>query len=414
MDAITLPLDIFPSILDELANDKDGGLESLKSCSLVSRALAPLSQSRFFNTISLNEDDAPHTPQRLEHLLRASPAIANYIREVDFFITRKDIYSPTAPSVLEMLTKITAITIGYITDGGRPLDWQRPSFLKLRQSLVNSFHLPTLRALTLESGIKNLPVTDLLGCSNLKRLEIYAIAVVNGTSGVQSPVGHLPIQLSSFNIYKSPRDTVKTIIEAAMQNGTPVFDVTRLTTISFCTESENYDAMKNLIMGSQHLTHLNLTILADYRFDCKELANMVASSRHTLKFLQLELRSEGRFKTPPLLNLCPELEKIANQGNVIESITITTWISAYIGPQTWNDWDDIRKALLREGWPCLGRISLVVQLIMITGIEDEAQAGVKERLERLHETHLSALVSHSEFTFTFSFEAVDESELMAA
>ena len=136
------PLEIEEIILDLLAED-DEGHPALEICSLVCQAFLPICRKHLFRTIVLNKDFPYSYPSPTAYefacLLRKTPKIADYVRQLKYVITIRDLANKSIQESLKQISRLEFLSIRYHC--WKRLNW---CYDPIRPALLHLLHLPTL------------------------------------------------------------------------------------------------------------------------------------------------------------------------------------------------------------------------------------------------------------------------------
>ena len=144
------PLEIEEIILDLLAED-DEGHPALEICSLVCQAFLPICRKHLFRTIVLNKDFPYSYPSPTAYefacLLRKTPKIADYVRQLKYVITIRDLANKSIQESLKQISRLEFLSVALEKDSDtrrEVVDW---SDNPIRPALLHLLHLPTLTRL---------------------------------------------------------------------------------------------------------------------------------------------------------------------------------------------------------------------------------------------------------------------------
>ena len=122
-------------ILELLAEDDDG--------SLVCQAFLPICRKHIFGSIVLNDRNlngiSSPTTQAFGRLLRETPEIADYIRQLDYTIQKAGLASLSIQESLKQISRLEFLSIRYHC--WKRLNW---CYDPIRPALLHLLHLPTL------------------------------------------------------------------------------------------------------------------------------------------------------------------------------------------------------------------------------------------------------------------------------
>ena len=150
-----LPLELVDIITDSLQDD----IQSLKNCALSSRSLRFSAQRHLFNTIYLTSSsgDLPGSCEGLHAILRCSPHIITYIRELRLYVGSEGSDKPffwlleddnvALPRILETLANVRSIHITNLSSNA--LIWRQIP-RHIRDAILAAFSSPRMRSVTLK------------------------------------------------------------------------------------------------------------------------------------------------------------------------------------------------------------------------------------------------------------------------
>ena len=101
------PLEIEEKILNFLAED-DKYFSAMEVCSLVCQRFLSICRKYIFGWIALLRTNDIHA---FERLLRETPEIADYIRELDYNFQIEDLTSPLIQETFKRISKLKSLTI---------------------------------------------------------------------------------------------------------------------------------------------------------------------------------------------------------------------------------------------------------------------------------------------------------------
>ena len=232
-----LPLEIEELILNFLPELEDDGSHSVsKTCSLVCKAfLLPICRKHIFGSIVLNDyfnNVSSPTTCAFTRLLRESPEIADYIRNLNYNILIADFTSQSeSRSIQESLKRISRLeSLTVRQDCWSKIDWNNP----IRPALLQLLHSPTLTHFTVD--INRFVLSDLIPCVNLKYLRIgYSLT-------------ELSIQLDEF-VATTGSPGVIMLCTARRPDGRPIIDFESLSKIKVDLERHNGSKASQELFG---------------------------------------------------------------------------------------------------------------------------------------------------------------------
>jgi hypothetical protein len=252
------PLEIEESILNLLAKDH----EALKTCSLVCQAFLPICRKHIFGSIVLNKHNfksssSSPTTHAFERLLRETPKIADYIRELDYTVPMEDLTSPSIQESLKRISKLESLSVR------KPLgchwsthDWSNNP---IRPALLYLLHIPTLTHFTVY--IDHFLVSDLIPCVNLKYFNIDYTTVEADNNTFSSTLPEHSIQLKEFVAGSGASETaIVKLCTARRPDGQLIIDFTSLSRIAVAFESPDQSrALRELFRHCRFLTDVSIS-----------------------------------------------------------------------------------------------------------------------------------------------------------
>ena len=220
----TFPLEIEETILDFLAED-DKGHSALKTCSLVCQAFLHICRKHIFGNIILG----PFTTHAFERLLRETPEIADYIRNLDYSIRIADLTNPSIQKTLKRISRLEFLTCRNYNYNGPKFYW---SDNLIHPTLLHLLHLPTLTHFRIDN-IFHFVVSDLIPCVNLKYL---SVGVNTGVNTIMAAENTYPAAFSEHSIQLdelvagNPATAMK-LCTARRPDGQPIIDFGSLSKI---------------------------------------------------------------------------------------------------------------------------------------------------------------------------------------
>ena len=260
-----LPLEILEQIIDDIAVymnvDK---LSSIRACALVCHSFLPLCRKHIFASVILNaHHDSSPTSDDLNHLLSNTPHLAVYIRNLKYYVNKKEFIENRFSWLLPMFMKLVMLqelNISYLySESGRKLDWMSSSERKV---LLPLLHLPTLTSISL-SSIRNFPVTDLASCVNLKKLRIHSseCSMPNDVGNFFEALSPTPIMLERLVIEdEDDVEVVQQLCHAQRPNGKPIIDFSSLKKVTATVG--RLDSMTELLGMWSNLHMFDLTSMS--------------------------------------------------------------------------------------------------------------------------------------------------------
>jgi hypothetical protein len=198
-----IPQEIIEYIVDEL----HGHILTLKSCALVCHSFLHICRKYLFSTIHLLSNT--HSRRLHERVLKETPEIALYIRELFVYGDSSEHYDTDDDAVAAWLAKDAALlrTIQLadrlrllsLNEHGPPIFWNFAFTKELQSAFLARFQSPHLVVLKIHR-VHALPVSTLLGLTQLKGL---SVTVENfdkqSWSGPVSPL----TQLKALELYST-------------------------------------------------------------------------------------------------------------------------------------------------------------------------------------------------------------------
>lgn len=223
----SLPYDIAAHIVDILA--AQGDLAAVKNASLASSALLHLSRRHIFHTIPTYTDLLRSLKRPFISLLLSNPAIAQYIRILHYEVHPDDHQlSPLLPTLLQTISHLECLRMSSATDSYGKFDWTTIDPL-LQSALLHLMHLPTLTRFDIARA-RNIPISALAPCINLKQLDISYITVAPSEElGAPSAPAQTP-RILHFRT-DSSQTAVGKLLRARWKDGHPVLDFTHVKTL---------------------------------------------------------------------------------------------------------------------------------------------------------------------------------------
>ena len=242
-----LPLEIEELILNFLPELEDDGSHSVsKTCSLVCKAFLPICRKHIFGSIVLNDFSkvSPPTIHAFTRLLRESPEIADYIRNLNYNIRIADFTSQSeSRSIQESLKRISRLeSLTVWQDCWSNVDWNNP----IRPALLQLLHSPTLTHFTVD--INRFVLSDLIPCVNLKYLHIGNNLTVAAKNTFPAVLPELSIQLNEL-VAATGSPGVIMLCTARRPDGRPIIDFESLSKIKVNLEEINGSKVSQELFG---------------------------------------------------------------------------------------------------------------------------------------------------------------------
>ena len=248
MPSTLLPLEVVEMILDILGKD-DKGHSTLKTCSLVCQAFLHICRKHIFESVYLNSSTIRAT--KFGRLLRETPEIADYIRQLDFTF---GVAFLAIPSFLESLKRISRLD--FLRVQSPALNWSNN---EIRPLLLHLLHLPTLTHFKV-NNVNNFVVSDLIPCVNLKHLDIGRISVAAENTFPATLPEH-SIQLNKL-VAQTRGSTIMKLFTVRRPDGKPIIDFGSLSKITVCIDEFNDGEAAQELFRHCH-------VLTDVRIRCK-------------------------------------------------------------------------------------------------------------------------------------------------
>ena len=402
-----VPFDIIIQIIDILGQNKE--TDVLKELALVSHSFLQFCSKHLFATIEL-----PSSKRGFVKLLKSRPEVVKYIRKLtynfgsnyqslrsfkdDRAIADDDrLLSSMLPKFLRSIPHLECLTITALRTEWKKLD---PS---LTSALLHLMHLPTIYHIDL-SEIDNFPLSSLIPCVNLLRLDIsclrYMYLYTNEYDGdpfeiVQSEV--MP-KLREFHTEWSDILTRK-LLRAKMQDGRPALNLMNLRRLSLYANQFEEDTWhyRYLLQNAKLLEELRLP--NGLGGSIVGLHDILSPTARTLKVLYLTTPLHCVSLLRPPIRVCEELEAMAGH-NVLETLTYTINVGGYetedeIGPI----FQKVEEVLIKPGWSALKQVSFKVEIAHCLAPKENI-AKLSEALQPLPDKYLSHLSKQLEFNYS--------------
>jgi len=267
-EATSLPYDIVGRIIDILAAERD--LAHVKNASLASSSLLHLCRRHIFRTIpfkSVNYRKLISPKKPFISLVLSNPAIAQYIRELNYEVYHDDAQlSPLLPNLLQTISHLKCLRIRSALDNYEgKFDWMEMDPL-IRSALLRLMYLPTLIRFDI-IRVRNLPISALLPCIHLKRLDICSVTVTpfedNLSPSVQMSHSQTPRILHFRN--DSSHTAVGRLLQAKWKDGRPVLDFTHLKGLVLDFDMfEDVQVTRELFENVKHLEELHIIGMSSF------------------------------------------------------------------------------------------------------------------------------------------------------
>ena len=244
-----IPFEIKEMILNILDGEDDDHHSAMKTCSLVCHAFLHICRKHIFEFIFLNEISSS-TIRAFERLLRNTPEIGDYIRELVFFFRVDDLANPLIQESFKRISRLEILTV-------RPritprLDWSNNP---IRPLLLHLLHLPTLTHFKVKD-FNDFVVSDLIPCVNLKYLDIGFLTTVAAKNTFPATLPKQSIQLD----HQIGTPTIMNLCTAQRPDGQPIVDFGSLSKIKVDIGVPiEGEALQDLFRHCHALTHAQIT-----------------------------------------------------------------------------------------------------------------------------------------------------------
>ena len=239
----TLPLETIQVIINTLAEDNNDHI-TLKACSLTCQTLLHLCRKHIFASITLDGHNLANPKPKTVHfinLISTTPEIADYIQQLEFYISNEEFEQPLLPGILKTITKLDSLTIRW------PRFQRQWHTNPLRPAILHLLHLPTLTHLDLED-INEFIVSDLTPCTSLKSLRLSLIKIGETENQQCLIVSKEPIRLQRLFAGNESSTAVSKLSTAKRLDGGLIFDFTNLTSVSLTLrEGDEFEASKGFL-----------------------------------------------------------------------------------------------------------------------------------------------------------------------
>ena len=401
--SLVLPFDIITLIIDIVGENEDTDL--LKELSLVSHSFFQICSKHLFAAIELDDAANSSSKRGFVKLLKSRPEVVKYIRKLKYKFGGNQPFSvpvPTSPSCVDDDRLLSFIFPNFLQSiphlncliiKAWSLNWKKLDS-SLTSALLHLMHLPTINRIDL-AFIQNFPLSNLIPCVNLLRLNIEHTYEDDDDSFdiVQSEV--MP-KLREFYSSESSVLTRK-LLHSKMQDGRPAFNLMNLRRLS--SYVDDFGAKSNIRYLLQNAKLLEELHLRNDGRSIVGLHDILSPIACTLKVLHLAscffFRHSIIEVSTPARQLCEELEAMA-EHNVLEALTceiIMNCIDDFIGTIIQN----VGEVLVKPGWSALRQVSFEVSCVHVTRT-DRAKL---EALRSLIDKYLSHLSKPESVQVTF-------------
>ena len=249
-----LPLEIEELILNILS-ENDKGHSTLKTCSLVCQAFLPICRKHIFESIFLHS--YTNSATNFGRLLRETPEIADYIRQLEFTI---DVAVFAIPSFQESLKRISRLEFLRVQPchSAIPLPTLNWCNIQVRPLLLHLLHLPTLTHFKL-NNFNDFVVSDLIPCVNLKHFDIRCMTVAAENTFPATLPEH-SIKLNKLVALSGSSSTIMKLCTDRRPDGQPIIDFGSLSKITVdINKSNEGEAAQELFRHCRVLTNAYIT-----------------------------------------------------------------------------------------------------------------------------------------------------------
>ena len=251
------PLEIEEMMLDFLSSEDDDDYSALKTCSLVCHAFLHICRKHIFEFIFLDAYDSEISSSNVrafERLLRNTPEIGDYIRELVLFSRVEDLANAFIQESFKRISKLEILTVHpHITPRH---DWSNNP---IRPLLLHLLHLPTLTHFEV-NYFNDFAVSDLIPCVNLKCLDIGYLTTVAAENTFPATLPKHSIQLDEFMVQIGAPTTIMNLWTAQRPDGQPIIDFGSLSMITVdIVDPTEGEALEDLFRHCHALTNVQIT-----------------------------------------------------------------------------------------------------------------------------------------------------------
>lgn len=264
-----LAQEIIDNIIDWCSSPRD--LKILKSCALVCRAFLPRSQRHIFASIrmpcALQQGKIRTGGRQIDELydiLKRSPHIAGYVREIRLVVKDHDSWSAGNPKFEWIMDQLTgnAVFDRFHFDGHLSTDKVMIApdhFQSFEQCFSQRYIVPFIRTLKLYR-VKNVPISLLASSSRLRKLSL-----------IRTTLGDIETWKPTLNNTTLPKlheiylhrctDAVAALLGNPQNGSPPLLDLSHLYTLSVSQDSleDIRCAIRVIEVTSRSLRQINLT-----------------------------------------------------------------------------------------------------------------------------------------------------------
>ena len=250
----TLPLEIIQLIINTLAEDNNDHT-SLKACSLACQTLLHLCRKHIFASITLDGHNLTNPKPKMVHLINlisTTPEIADYIQQLEFYISNEEFEQPLLPGILKTITNLGSLTIRW------PRFQRQWHNNPLRPAILHLLHLPTLIHLDLQD-IREFIVSDLTPCTSLKNLRLSCIKIGETENQHCLIASKEPIRLQRLSVGFESSTALSKLSTAKRLDGGLIFDFTSLTSVSLTLlERDEFEASQGFLKLCNQLIDIDI------------------------------------------------------------------------------------------------------------------------------------------------------------
>ncbi|KAF8957050.1 hypothetical protein BDZ97DRAFT_2062483 [Flammula alnicola] len=383
------PPDVYTVIVEQVAAfpSPSKSLSALVALSLASRSFRPLCQRQIFYTVNINTALYTYSyygrrisgKKRMEdfmELLKDSPHLADYIRDLGFSLVSRDVDNPGL--AFQFLSKLHCIRKFQLTCNAclisyNPADEKLPSTFDWRKidsdlaaTLLGIIQSPSLRSLGLE-GFNHFPSQALFSLKTSTLLVDLSIDFLHMDAEGACPRNDDDSSRPQIKKYRVGAycDQVATAFLGGPEGEQAVFDFSHVEKLSFeWLRQADADAAKAIMQSARRIQDLQCTFSPHASLTFEGLADMIMyGSSQTLRNLEV-IRFEPELEDEnPSRGLIEELKLLSGNVGVLESITLRLTCGNNM-PYDMSDKCKVLDALLSDeaAFPRLRKLSLDVVL----------------------------------------------------
>jgi len=230
---MALPLELLLRICDVLAHEDDTG--SLLACSLVCSALTSYCQSHLFAKITWDTYCLPSL-KLLQKALQGNPRLGTYVKSLDVNFGSPD-HHPLLRLILSMCTRVVALTL---KASDPRMIWATALSEDIRFTVERILASPSLMELNVV-GFRP-PIStffSLSSSSSIRCLGFHFDPASNPAVPEPQELGKgSPVTIHKLAV--TPASALPYLLEAKLENGQPVFDVSRLRRFAILYYADRY------------------------------------------------------------------------------------------------------------------------------------------------------------------------------